>query len=395
MTKRHLRRIPIKSKEHFRPFQFKVVYRPDDEAAMLAEVDEAVERVDGGVLSARWLPKPGSVVAMKPNGDLVRAPEAERLASEWEIEIDPSRLDELVSSLRAKWSVKDPVELPMIEREGPRAYETQQVWLDQRKRARDHERTTESLQELHDETMEDGTWAADVLHEKVKEVYTPRDDLPPDVVYTIMHPRTLFNEWGCGKTRKFYEENGWTEAALREIAPWLYSPSREQHAQGICHCPNADPKKNVARLDEAGLRSAGVNEQKRQRERRISKSTEPPAEGQGIEIKKAKKKAILRAVELDPEHNLARVARQYKVSNTTVMRIAHAQGLHGGGGLRISDDKRAAVVALLPHARSNAAIAREVGVDGKTVARVKRGLQEENSQRPSRQIPPSRHLTLG
>jgi hypothetical protein len=101
---------------------------------------------------------------------------------------------------------------------------------------------------------------------------------------------------------------------------------------------------------------------------------------------------ILQAVKRDPERNFSRIAREFGVSNMTVKRISNAKGIRPGphSGVKISDEKRAEVLALLPHARSFRAVAAEVGIDSKTVAKI-----AKESERRSKPRPQSRHLIAG
>ena len=107
------------------------------------------------------------------------------------------------------------------------------------------------------------------------------------------------------------------------------------------------------------------------------------------------KTKIRNALELDPKPNFSRIARKYRVSNTTVNRIADALGItaKGTGGLRISEEKHTEVLKLLPVGLSFSAVAAEVGVDPKTVAKI--AAEKQEAERHSRQAAKARHLSAG
>jgi transposase-like protein len=178
-----------------------------------------------------------------------------------------------------------------------------------------------------------------------------------------------------------------TRKALDDGIDW--ESSVEQHKRSI---NEFDVIENILNGIDARFT---LKERKHHKGRRNISPEPAPRPGRPSTLPEELKEQILEAVKCDPKPNFSRIAREYHVSNMTVTRLARAEGISGQGarGVTISDEKRTEVEARLPLRQSFRAVAAEVGLSDKTVAKI--AMEHQKAERLSRRPPKSRHLAAG
>jgi hypothetical protein len=124
-------------------------------------------------------------------------------------------------------------------------------------------------------------------------------------------------------------------------------------------------------------------------EREVALPWLPPPKERGRPAKK--REAILAALEhernLSGVVNFSEVARQLRVSNTTVARAAETVGIVAGRrGPKVSQEKRDEVLAALSKGGTFRGVAQEVGISGPTVAKIAKEADIERARQPVNRV---------